>query len=171
IPAIAAPREDVHELRGENRYDVPITVALGLGWIGSEALKSSLAPKTCRWCDEIPSIDRAARERLRWSHPDKADSLSNAADFVALPVVVLGFDALAASEHGTLGKSSEDALYVIEAVVAASALNQSVKFAVARERPFVHALSPDQKPLTDQPSDNDLSFYSGHTTLAFALVA
>jgi membrane-associated phospholipid phosphatase len=54
--------------------------------------------------------------------------------------------------------------------VLASVLNQTVKFGVGRERPFVHVLPEDQKPLTPKPTDNNLSFYSGHTNLAFALV-
>jgi membrane-associated phospholipid phosphatase len=48
-------------------------------------------------------------------------------------------------------------------------LNQGVKFAVGRERPFAHVLSEDEKLLTDHPEDNNLSFYSGHASSAFAL--
>jgi membrane-associated phospholipid phosphatase len=35
----------------------------------------------------------------------------------------------------------------------------------------VHALPPDQKPLTSRPADNDLSFFSGHSSEVFALTA
>ena len=45
------------------------------------------------------------------------------------------------------------------------------KFAVGRERPFVHVLNDEQRKLIAHPSDNNLSFYSGHTSLAFSLVA
>lgn len=44
-----------------------------------------------------------------------------------------------------------------------------MKFTVGRERPFVHVLPADEKSRTAHPSDNNLSFFSGHTTLAFAV--
>jgi membrane-associated phospholipid phosphatase len=42
---------------------------------------------------------------------------------------------------------------------------------VGRERPFVHELPLDQKELTSQPADNNLSFFSGHSSEAFALAS
>ncbi len=50
--------------------------------------------------------------------------------------------------------------------------HQLAKFFFARERPFVHFLprAPDAvRALTTSPSDDNLSFFSGHTTLAFSL--
>jgi membrane-associated phospholipid phosphatase len=44
-----------------------------------------------------------------------------------------------------------------------------VKFAAGRERPFVHALPADEKPLTAHPADNNVSFYSSHTSFSFAV--
>ena len=44
-----------------------------------------------------------------------------------------------------------------------------MKFTAGRERPFVHALPADQKPLTARPADNNVSFYSSHTSFAFSL--
>jgi membrane-associated phospholipid phosphatase len=41
---------------------------------------------------------------------------------------------------------------------------------VRRERPFVHVLPAEEKATTEHPNDNNVSFYSGHTSLAFSLV-
>jgi membrane-associated phospholipid phosphatase len=60
-------------------------------------------------------------------------------------------------------------LLISEATSIAMAMNQTVKFIVGRERPFVHALPEADKPHTAHPSDNNVSFYSGHATLAFAM--
>jgi membrane-associated phospholipid phosphatase len=62
-----------------------------------------------------------------------------------------------------------DAVILVETVAVQAALNQLVKFAVGRERPFVHILPAGEKRLTPAPSDNNLSFYSGHSSLAFSL--
>lgn len=46
-----------------------------------------------------------------------------------------------------------------------------MKFAAGRERPFVHALPPEEKARTAHPRDNNTSFYSSHTAVTFALAA
>jgi membrane-associated phospholipid phosphatase len=174
-----APR--VHALDFNWTRDGIITSAAGLLWIGSEAVfKKDLVPKTCRWCDRsadgtdtLNAVDRwgrgvaadTAAGRKQW------DTWSNTGGFGVLPVGVLGAQYLLSSGSGApLRYYAQDATIIIESVVVASLMNQVVKFSVGRERPFVHVLSEDQKGLTEHPNDNNLSFYSGHTNMAFALV-
>ncbi len=171
----------VHALDFNWTRDGILTGAAGLLWIGSEAVfKKDLAPKTCRWCDRsadgmdtLNAVDRwgrgigadTAAGRKQW------DTWSNIGGFGVLPVGVLGAQYLLASGSGApLRYYAQDATIIIESVVVSSLVNQLVKFSVGRERPFVHVLSEDQKGLTEHPTDNNLSFYSGHTNMAFALV-
>jgi membrane-associated phospholipid phosphatase len=101
----------------------------------------------------------------------RADTWSNVVDFGLLPVSVLGTQyALAHGSGAPRSVFFEDAGIIIQSAVLSTVLNQTVKFIAGRERPFVHVLPEGQKPLTDKPEDNNLSFYSGHTNLAFALV-
>jgi membrane-associated phospholipid phosphatase len=165
----------VEPLAHDVRIDVPVAAAMGLGWIGSELGKSALAPASCRWCDADSSgkdtlngFDAAGRS-LRWSSPRIADTLSNLDAFVLLPVALLGLDALAAGRDRALDGWPVDALILVETAAAQAAVNQIVKLAVGRERPFVHALPAGEKGFTAAPSDNNLSFYSGHSSLAFSL--
>ena len=165
----------VEPIAHDLRIDIPVAAAAGLGWIGSELAKPALAPATCRWCDADSSgkdalngFDAAGRS-LRWSNPRLADTLSSLDAFVLLPVALLGLDALAARRDHALDGWPVDALILVETVAAQAALNQLVKFAVGRERPFVHVLPDGEKRLTPAPSDNNLSFYSGHSSLAFSL--
>jgi hypothetical protein len=60
-----------------------------------------------------------------------------------------------------------DVLIIAQATALAADLNQLVKFTVGRERPFVHYGDPARP----HEADDDLSFYSGHTSLAFSLAA
>ncbi|HYO73110.1 MAG TPA: phosphatase PAP2 family protein [Archangium sp.] len=158
-----------------------LTGAAGLLWIGSEAVfKKDLAPKTCRWCDRSVDGTDTLNGVDRWGRGvgadtaegrERADLWSNIGGFGMLPVGVLGAQYLLASGSGAPPRySAQDATIIIETVVVSSLVNQVVKFSVGRERPFVHALSEDQKGLTEHPTDNNLSFYSGHTNMAFALV-
>jgi hypothetical protein len=55
---------------------------------------------------------------------------------------------------------------VAQAVMVALGVSYTVKALVGRERPDVHALAPADKP---GDAEDNLSFYSGHTTLATSL--
>lgn len=150
-------------------------------WIGSEALfKERLAPEPCRWCSQNPDGTNGLNGLDNWGRGlagntaqqrKRADTWSNVVDFMVLPASVLGTQyALAHGSGAPRSVFFQDAGIIIQTAVLSSVLNQSAKFIAGRERPFVHVLPTDQKPLTEQPDDNNLSFYSGHTNLAFALV-
>ena len=173
-PADTAPRELPHDLRA----DLPIVLLGGATWITTEALKVYLAPETCRWCDRdgegtdsLNALDAAFRGSLG-SADDRAaaNTASHVTAFGLAPAAALGLDALAvAFEGGSPEDWAVDALVIAESAVIASNLNQLTKLAAGRERPFVHVLAADDKASTAQPADNNLSFFSGHTTLAFSL--
>ncbi len=188
VPAGAMPQAQqvsdaptVQPLAFDWTRDGLIAGVSGALWIGSEAfLKKQLAPKTCRWCDRaadgtdtLNPVDRWGRgvggrteeEREHWA------LASDITDFAVLPVAVFGGQFLLASGSGASPSLyAQDATIILEAATLAALLNQVVKFSVGRERPFVHVLPEEQKGLTEKPTDNNLSFYSGHTSLAFSLV-
>jgi len=158
------------ELRYSLATDATITGVAIAYWIGTEALKSHLAPSTCRWCDP-PGFDSSIRDALRWDATGPANTISYVVPLAVEPLVVFGLDALAAGQHDEPGAGWIDALLISEATAIAMAMNQTVKFIVGRERPFVHALPEADKAHTAHPSDNNVSFYSGHATFAFAMAA
>jgi membrane-associated phospholipid phosphatase len=185
VPPAAAPAAEraptLHELRFDWTRDGVITGVGAVLWIGSESvLKEELAPETCRWCDRNPDGTDALNGLDRWGRGlagttevqrNRADTASDVVDFVLLPAGVLGWQyALTRGNGAPRSFFLQDAGIIIEAAVLSSVANQTVKFIAGRERPFVHVLPEDQKPLTEHPVDNNLSFYSGHTNLAFALV-
>ncbi|WP_239576438.1 phosphatase PAP2 family protein [Archangium primigenium] len=158
-----------------------ITGVGGALWITTEAVfKSQLAPSACRWCDRSPDGTDTLNAVDRWGRGVAArteqgrhtwNTWSNVVDFGVLPVGVLGAQYLLGSSNGaSMRHAAEDATIIVESAVVAAVVNQAVKFAVGRERPFVHVLDEAQKARTEKPSDNNLSFYSGHTSLAFSLV-
>lgn len=170
-PTVPPPSPESHELRFSLLSDGLITGVAAMGWLVSEtAEKSALAPATCRWCEDN-AFDRFGRG-VHWSPQEQgtADSLSNVAGFAAVPLTVIGLQSWLAVDFGAARKIPEDLLIIGESAMLALVVNQGVKFAAGRERPFVHALLPGQKPLTKNPSDNNLSFFSGHTTFTFSLV-
>jgi len=186
IPALAAflvvapgiAHAEPSELRHDVRVDLPILVTGAVGWVATELAKDGLAPDACRWCDRdetgndtLNALDAGARDGLRWSDTGAADAVSNVTAFGLAPLGAFGLVALAAWDEDALEGWPVDALIIAQTVAIAADVNQLVKFAVGRERPFVHALPASEKPRTAKPSDNDLSFYSGHTSLVFSLAA
>jgi membrane-associated phospholipid phosphatase len=171
LEAAAPTHTGPNELAFSWWADITVTAALGTGWLLSEtAFKKDLAPATCRWC-AINSVDETVR---RWFVPAGtitydgikwADTTSGVTAYILAPLVVLGYSALFAGSFKTW---VQDTLIVLEAVMAALVADQVTKFAAGRERPFVSDLTPAQKTMTRDPSDNNLSFFSGHTTFTAA---
>jgi len=164
------------EVSVDARVDVTITALGGAAWIASEIWKADLVSNRCRWCDRdgaghdtLNGLDSGVRSAFKWSDTGAANTTSSITGFVAAPLFALGGVTLGAALDHRLKDAPADALLVIESTVLAADLNQFVKFVAMRERPFVHVLPPLDKPETAQPADNNLSFFSGHTTLVFSL--
>jgi membrane-associated phospholipid phosphatase len=154
------------------RYNLTVDLSLTLGalalWTGSELAKPVLAPEDCRWCS-TNALDEGVRSGLRWEHTGTANRASNWLVFGVLPLgLASAMAALAARDHAIQG-TPVDLLVIAQAVTLSALINQLVKFSAGRERPFVHALPPEQRAHTAHPADNNLSFYSGHTSMAFSL--
>jgi membrane-associated phospholipid phosphatase len=164
----AGAQAELAELRYEIEIDLPIVIGGAVVWLASEfAFKAALAPDACRWC-ELPGIDRSVRDALKWNNTSLPDTLSGLLGFGLVPAVLAGTEALIANHDGAIRNFGPDVLIVAEAAVIATNVNQFAKFIVGRERPFVHALSSAERAAREPTDDDNLSFYSGHTTAAFA---
>ncbi|HWO17755.1 MAG TPA: phosphatase PAP2 family protein [Kofleriaceae bacterium] len=142
-------------------------VAGGALYISSETfLKEDLAPSTCRRCG-VSSFDGSVRDAAVWEDTGLAAALSNLDGYFLSPVVALGLTVLGApgGVRGPPGRWMDDTIPIVEAGILAGLINQTVKFAVGRQRPFVHFADSTRAP----GIDDNLSFYSGHTTLAFSI--
>jgi len=169
-------RAQVAELHYDLRVDVPLLVVSSSWLIGSEVARPTLAPKHCRWCDRnadgsdsLNVVDEAVRDALLWKNPNAASLLSSVIAYGLVPAASLGLLTLAQWHDDALSNVLIDAMAIAEAVTISTGLTQLVKFSVARERPYVHQLSEAQKALTSQRSNNNTSFFSGHTNFAFSL--
>jgi membrane-associated phospholipid phosphatase len=169
-------RAQVHELKHDVATDLVVTATAMTLIVGAELAKPGLALPRCKWCDReedgsdgLNGVDRGVRSALEWNDTLTAARAADGMAFLAAPAVAwVGLTAAAANDR-TGDKAPVDILLSAEALGVAGVLNEVVKFSVSRERPFVHALSPADKAKTPHPSDNNLSFYSGHTGLTFNL--
>jgi membrane-associated phospholipid phosphatase len=170
----AAPQK----LKWEPRVDLPVTGVLVTGWLLSEtAFKKALAPAACRWC-ETNAFDTAVRSVFNPALTPSAEGVggvhvaSNLIGFLGLPLAMLGLDALLSWREGVfLEAFPVDVLLIIETTFSALALNQAVKFSVGRARPYTIDAPGELLAQGKDVADNNLSFFSGHSTFSFATVA
>jgi membrane-associated phospholipid phosphatase len=160
----------VRELRWDPPVDLTTTLVGGALWVASVALQPQLAPATCRWCASN-ALDDGARRALLWREPILADDVSDVTGFIFSPATAFGLDALAAWHDGAPRGIGLDALLITEATVLALDVNQLTKVLLARQRPYVQAIPLDAEGRRPHVDDDFLSFFSGHTTGAFALAA
>lgn len=159
------------------RVDLPVTFAATAAWIVAEVEKARLASVACKWCDRaadgrdlLNGFDAWGRRALKWHNTGRATSLSNVTAFALAPAAAYGLDWFAASRAGRASDARVDAILITEAMAIASDATDVMKFTIGRQRPFVHAVAPDAKATTPPSADHNMSFPSGHATLAFSLV-
>jgi membrane-associated phospholipid phosphatase len=178
LPEAPLEQERPFALRTSLAVDIPLTLGFLAFWQGTEAAKGSLAPAACHWCGVIDDLDSAATAVRGASAADRSRAAltSDVLAYALIPAAVAGLDALATWRSGARAEDfwkswGTDVLLLLESMAISQSVNQAVKFIAGRERPFVARLSPEEKLLTADPRDNNLSFYSGHTSTAFSLVS
>lgn len=169
VTAPLAARAEPLPLRHDPATDGAIAATAAVLYLSSELAKSRLAPSSCRLC-EPNGFDAGAREVLVWERGDAARHASDALAAI-VPAGMLAHQLLAGRNAGDTGAGWVDALVVIEAAALAMDLNQLVKYSVGRQRPFVRYGNTPEGADREPESDDNLSFYSGHTTFTFAVAA
>ncbi|HEY8075354.1 MAG TPA: phosphatase PAP2 family protein [Labilithrix sp.] len=165
-------RADEPDLRHDVAVDGAVTGSGAALWIAGELAAGSIV-KSCRWCDRasngadtLNGFDRGIRNSLRWSSTGTADLLSSIGAIALAPLAAFGGDALLASRDERTPNFWVDALIIAEATVLAVDVSELVKLATARQRPYAHFAAD-----STSAAGANLSFFSGHTTLAFALAS
>jgi membrane-associated phospholipid phosphatase len=161
VAVLPPSRPTPHQLK----VHAAIDLGLAAVYFASELpLKPYLAPDECRWCTPL-TFDVPIRDALVWQDPHRADLISYVTGFAAPGVIGLTALFLEAHRRHDIRAFYEDTLDVVDAAVAVGLVNQGTKFAVGRSRPFVHFAPPGHV----HDTDDNLSFFSGHTSLAFGV--
>ena len=142
-----------------------VTVALGAAYLTAEfAFNKQLSPTTCSWCNP-DSFDASARDTLKWRNTGNANTLSNLTGYVLAPLSATVLTALA-SGHSTWRRRFDDVVPVVQSAIVVSLFQHVTKLVAARQRPYAHYAAPGT--LVPSTEDN-VSFWSGHTSLGFSL--
>ena len=145
--------------------DLPIIGLTGAVFLGTEFTKDRLRWEGCHACDtsHLGPLDR----RVLNNHNPAAKVTSDVFVYTAMsaPFVADLADVLI---HKRGAKSwGKDALVLLEVMAVNFALTNTIKFAILRPRPFTYGLDGSDRDPTE--GDSRLSFYSGHSSTAFAM--
>jgi membrane-associated phospholipid phosphatase len=155
------------ELRHDDSADLFVTGAVGyLDLMAEVELNRDVAAKKCRWC-KPPNFDEDAREALKWKNTKAAATAGTITGFVVSPVLAVGLTSLSAFDDGRGDEAPLDALLIAEAATTAIGITEVAKQTFARARPAVYYHSegwPDYS-----AREQNVSFFSGHSSLAFSL--
>jgi membrane-associated phospholipid phosphatase len=157
-----------YSLEGNLNLDLVATGAFTTSWIVAETvLKKPLSPDSCRWC-QSNGFDSSVRDSLRWNTPQSAANISNIGT-IAAAANAFGTLALLANASDHPEDLALNSLYVLESVSVTMTFTNLVKVIAARQRPAIHYQSDyaDKIPA----SEENLSFFSGHSALTFSLVS
>jgi len=143
--------------------DGAITAAAALTWFAVPLVQPDLARKSCP-CDasELPLFDRDVAGVRR-------DAFASASDVALIASYALGgaLDGVQIIARGHRAEVwLEDALVMGEAIAINGAITQGFKLAFSRPRPWLYGLPSSSPELED--GSHYVSFYSGHTSGAFA---
>ncbi len=159
-PVSADPSERTDRDRGW--HAAPIVLG-GVSYLVVElALKEQISRAGCWWCDP-PSLDARVRA-LRWNNVERANVVSNVTGFVLSPLFAMG--GLAASSSFDGRRVYDDLVPVLQAGIASGLINEVLKIALARKRPYARFNGRD---VMKRPGESYTSFFSGHAALVFAM--
>jgi membrane-associated phospholipid phosphatase len=173
LPAIAAAitLAAAPEARAEEeaspfslRPEVEVTVLLSSAalWALPALFEDVLAEGDCAPCDRggVNAFDRTAIGL----HDEAADAASDVGA-VGLPLLAALGSFIEVERFGW-SAALEDVVLVAEAVTISGAVNQLVRNAITRPRPFMYVAGTAEE--RGRSHENFHSFYSGHTSTAFA---
>jgi membrane-associated phospholipid phosphatase len=146
---------------GTNRVvHVSLTLTGAALYPATRFLERDLAAR-CAWCTP-PGVDAAVRDALVWHDTRLAGTLSDLVAHGATPTLAVGLVLAGTLRDPSWARAIDDLVPIAETVVITQWLTRGLKLAFRRQRPAAYHGTTSGEP--------NLSFPSGHTSRAFAVV-
>jgi membrane-associated phospholipid phosphatase len=108
---------------------------------------------------------------VSWKNTSLAETLGEVIGFAVGPALTVGADALAAWHDDAFRDAFVDGLLVAQAATVASDVNVAFRLSTGRQRPWAWeaSQSPATSAVASSTRDANMSFFSGHATMMFAV--
>jgi len=176
-PISVDPTDQKHELVIDLKIELPIVFAAGAILGVAQGLNNKFGPQKCGWCDTRTSLngfDKAGLDAFAGANRHASGIASDIMGYAGMPVLTLGLGLIAsldadrgASRKYRARRFGIDVLLMTEAVSTTLTVMDFTKYLSKRRRPSAIDEPVDGKRIVDQ----NLSFFSGHTALAFSLAS
>ncbi len=152
---------------------LPPVIGCAALWSATHVWRLRRPPMSVVWSEvdehgreRVNRVDRWVRHRAKWHDTMRARRLSNVLAHGLVPVgaALLAFLSGRRARHGPLA----DVAVVYESLLYAGAVSQAVKLLTRRQRPFARFVPEGSAAPAKQPDDDNLSFFSSHTSTTFA---
>ncbi len=181
IPTAPPPDKDAPltmpvQLRHSVLADGIATAALAGALVTWRVSRSSIVSSECTICDgsqpgKVNGVDDFFRDAFRRNDASAAATASNVLAYGVAPAMGFAFTYAAAAADHRADEAPLNGMLVLEASLAAIAVNEAFGAFLRRERPDVHALDPDAKAAALSETSSLDSFPSGQTASIMAITS
>ncbi len=127
-------------------------------------------PDKCRWC-EPTDFDKAGHDALILDDQKRAATVSHVLSFGVTPLTALGAVSVAPFLRDQSSDVPANTAILLNVLMVDVALTSAAKLNVARKRPGFYYGHPESTEFSPGSSEENLSFFSGDTSVAFSLAA
>jgi membrane-associated phospholipid phosphatase len=128
------------------------------------------SPDACSWC-EPNGFDDGIRDALRASNPRTAGHVSHVFAFGAAPLAAVGGALLPAIEDRALRRAGTDLWILANTLAFTTGFTEVFKHSIGRQRPAFHYGVQGETEASDNPREENRSFFSLDTSFAFSAAA
>ena len=169
LPAPVSPAaEPSHRLARTDTTFLLVETGASLGLLVGGNLFD--VPDKCRWC-EPTGFDRAGHDALIVDDQKRAATISHVLSFGVTPLSALGAVSVAPALRDQSSDVPANTAILLNVLMIDVALTSAVKLNVARRRPGFYYGHPENTEFGPGSSEENLSFFSGDTSVAFSLAA
>lgn len=124
----------------------------------------------CGWC-ETNAFDRSVRRGLLIEESRTPAVISDVASMGVSPAVALASVLLPAFSHDRDRYALQDSVILLNTFILTTGITAGTKTLADRQRPAFYYDRDSETTFADDPKEQFLSFYSGHTAAAFGLIS
>lgn len=168
--SLAARAEPPAELSRTSAGALGLETGVAVAVFASYSIATGDPKTTCGWC-ATNGFDRAGHDALVVHDRKAAGFVSHVPSYGLIPLGAVAFAVVAPALDGHGDHALENGWIIANAALLTLGLTDGTKKLVSRQRPMFHYGTAQATEYATKPSEQNLSFFSGDTSIAFQVAA